>query len=170
MLLCIEVFLCRILDVTFGTMRMVLTVKEKTSLAAVVGFCEVFIWFLMVRRALASADNGVLVALAYAGGYATGTYIGGMISRRFFKSNIVIEVVTTDKNDELIHALREAGFAVTAINVNPSEYAGEKYMLFSEILSNRLEEYKQLIYSIDPSAFIMVQETKHYYNGFIRKK
>ena len=61
------------------------------------------------------------------------------------------------------------GFAVTVVNANPSGFSGEKYMLFAEFGSNRLKEFKNLIYSIDPKAFLMVQETKHVINSFVRK-
>jgi uncharacterized protein YebE (UPF0316 family) len=169
-LLCAEIFFCRILDVSCGTLRMVLTVREKSAFAAFVGFFEVLIWFLVVRQALDSSDNGLAVAISYGAGYATGTYVGGRIARKYLKTNLVIQVVTTRRDDEIIHSIQDAGFAVTVLNANPSEYCGEKHMLISEIVGSRLQEYKDLIYSHDPSAFIMVQETKHVYNGFIKKK
>ncbi|HBD86966.1 MAG TPA: hypothetical protein DC001_06025 [Clostridiales bacterium] len=169
-LLCAEIFLCRILDVSFGTLRTILTVREKSALAAVVGFFEVFIWFVVVRQALSSADSGFAIAIAYAGGYAAGTFVGGRIARKYLKTNLIIHVVTTKKDPNIIRTIQEAGFAVTVINANPSEYGGEKYMLMSEIVGGRLQEYKKLVYSLDPVAFIFVQETKHVYNGFIKKK
>jgi uncharacterized protein YebE (UPF0316 family) len=169
-LLCLEIFFCRILDVSFGTLRMVLTVREKTALAALVGFFEVFIWFSIVRQALDSSDNGLIIAVAYAAGYATGTYVGGRIARKYIKTDLVVNVVTAKRDPGITHAIQDAGFAVTVLNANPSDYCGEKYMLISEIVGRRLEEYKKLIYSLDPTAFIMVQETKMVYNGFIKKK
>ncbi|NCB52641.1 MAG: DUF2179 domain-containing protein [Clostridia bacterium] len=169
-LLCVEIFFCRILDVSFGTLRMILTVREKSALAALVGFFEVFIWFLIVRQALDNSDNGFVVAISYAAGYATGTYVGGIIARKYMKTNLVIHVVTTKKEPGIVRTIQDAGFAVTVVNANSSEYCGEKFMLISEIVGRRLEEYKKLIYAIDPMAFIMVQETKFVYNGFIKKK
>jgi uncharacterized protein YebE (UPF0316 family) len=82
----------------------------------------------------------------------------------------VIHVVTTRKDPAITRAIQDAGFAVTVVNANSSEYCGEKYMLISEIVGGRLEEYKRLIYDLDSTAFIMVQETKFVYNGFIKKK
>jgi len=169
-LLCAEIFFCRILDVSFGTLRMILTVREKSALAALVGFCEVFIWFLIVRQALNNTDSGFVVAISYAAGYATGTYVGGRIARKYMKTNLVIHVVTTKKDPAIVRAIQDAGFAVTVMSADASEYCGEKYMFISEIVGRRLEEYKKLIYSLDPMAFIMVQETKFVYNGFIKKK
>ncbi len=169
LILCLEVFCCRILDVSCGTVRTVLTVKEKITLSAIVGFFEAFLWFVIVRQALTSGTSSIAVAVAYGAGFAAGTFVGGKIARRFIKSNIMMEVVTTERNDELLRAIRAAGYAVTVVNVNSSEYGGEKYMLFAEIISNRINEFKGLIHEYDPKAFIMVQETKYVYNGFVRK-
>ena len=38
---CIKIFFCRIMDVSLGTVRTILTVKGKTLLSAVIGFAEV---------------------------------------------------------------------------------------------------------------------------------
>lgn len=168
-LLCVEIFLCRILDVSCCTIRTVLTVKEKTSLAALVGFFEAFLWFVVVRQALDSGNTSIFVAVAYGGGFAAGTFVGGKIARRFIKSNVVMQVVSTGKNDDLVHALQDAGFAVTVVDTKATEFGPEKYMLFSEISNRRMDEYKKLTYKMDPRAFIMVQETKYVFNGFVRK-
>lgn len=168
-ILCVVIFLCRIVDVSCGTLRMVLTVREKTLIAALVGFLEVFIWFMIVRQALSSAGNGYIIAIAYAGGYAAGTYIGGRIARVLITSDVVMEVVTSGKNDETVKAIQDAGFIVTVVDTHATAFGPGKYLLLSEISSRRLKEYKDLVYSLDSAAFILVQETKYVFHGFIRK-
>lgn len=168
-ILCLEIFCCRILDVSCCTVRTVLTVKEKTTLSAVVGFFEAFLWFVIVRQALTSGTTSLAVAFAYGAGFAAGTFVGGKIAKRFIKSNIVMQIVTSERNDDLVRAIRTAGYAVTVVNVNSSEFGGEKYMLFADISSSRINEFKKLVYEYDHKAFIMVQETKYVYNGFVRK-
>ncbi len=167
-LLCVKIFFSRVLDVSLGTIRTMLLVKGKNRTAAVVGFLEIMIWFMVVRTAFNSNEAGIILAIAYAGGFAAGTSVGGILSSRFIKGTVTVEIVTTGKDDDLISTIRNAGFAVTVINVNSSEYSGERYMLFSQIASDRLSEFKELIYSKDPSAFIVVQESKYVYNGFIK--
>ena len=81
LIICAKIFCFRIMDVTLGTVRMVLTVKEKTKSAAMVGFFEVFIWYSIVREALNATGPYLPIAIAYAGGFATGTYVGGRVAR-----------------------------------------------------------------------------------------
>ncbi|MBR3354688.1 MAG: DUF2179 domain-containing protein [Oscillospiraceae bacterium] len=166
--LCLKIFFARILDVSLATVRTMLTVKGKSKTAACVGFIEIIIWFLVVRTAFNSDEAGIILAIAYAGGFATGTYIGGLISSKFIKGTVTVQIVTSGKDDALIAAIRNAGFAVTVVNVNESEYSGERYMLFSQIASDRLDEFKALINEKDDKAFIIVQESKYVYNGFIK--
>lgn len=164
--MCVYIFFCRIADVSLGTIRSVLTIKEKTIPAAVIGFFEVLIWFLVVREAL-TLDAGLPAGIAYAAGFAAGTYLGGLLSKRFIKGNVVVQIVT-DKNDETVTAIRKAGYGVSVVNVNGSEYGDDKYMLFCDIDKSRLSELKKLAHEHDNDAFIMVQETKQVFNGFIK--
>lgn len=164
---CLLIFFGRIIDVSMGTFRTMLTVKEKTLAAALVGFVEVSIWFMIVRQALSLSGNGILPGISYAAGFAIGTLIGGAIAKRFIKGNVVLQIVI-DKNDEMVQVIRDAGFGVSAVNVNGSDYGGEKYMLFCDIDKKRLDELKYIVHKFDANAFIMVQETKSVFNGFIK--
>ena len=167
-LLCLKIFFARILDVSLATVRTMLTVKGKSKTAAFVGFIEIIIWFLVVRTAFNSDEAGIILAIAYAGGFAAGTFIGGLISSKLIKGTVTVQIVTSGKDDDLIAAIRNAGFAVTVVDVNESEYSGERYMLFSQIASDRLDEFKALVNEKDKKAFIIVQESKYVYNGFIK--
>ena len=166
-LLCLRIFCSRILDVSLGTVRTMFVVKGKTRTAALVGFVEIIIWFLAVRTAFNSSEAGIVVAIAYAGGYATGTLVAGYLAKLLIKGTVGVQIVTSGKDDSLLEAIRNAGFAITVVNVNESEYSGEKYLIIAEIASSRLREFRQLVHDKDPSAFITVQESKYVYNGYI---
>lgn len=170
LLLCAKIFFCRIIDVSCGTIRTITVVKGKTALAALVGFFEVFIWFLIVREALLNASGGLVVAISYAGGFATGTYVGGMLSRKLIRGTIEVQVVTSSYDSTVVDAVREAGFGVSVVDVNSSEYGGRKYMLFIEVSGTDLQRIKDLVHKLDSKAFIVVQETNAVYNGFFNRK
>ena len=167
---CLKVFLCRICDVTFGSMRTVLVVKEKTLLASLVGFFEVFIWFVIVRDAI-NFDGPVLpIAIAYALGYAAGTYIGGTLAKRIIGGHVTLHVVTSRRNYDLCTALRDAGYGITVMNVNGSEFSDEKNLILADIDKRQLADFEKLVQDMDPGAFFLVQETKSYLNGYRYKR
>ena len=166
LLLCLKIFFVRILDVSMGTFRTIITVKGKSLFASLIGFIEVFIWFVVVQEALNTDETSIFIAISYALGFATGTYIGGFLSKKFISSNLSVQIVT-NKAIELSTALREKGYAVTVIDVEGIDNTQEKYMLFIGINNKNLNNLQQITKEIDPNAFIVINETKYVQNGFM---
>ena len=171
LLLCLKIFFFRIIDVSLATFRTIVIVKGRALLASLIGFVETTIWFLIVREALlyAGSDNNIFVALAYAGGFASGTFLGGILAKKFINVNLTVQVVTSSKDDDMLEEIRAAGYAITVLDINNSRFGKKKYMLFCEIMNSQLNNFKSLIYSLDKRAFVMVQETKYVYNSFQKK-
>ena len=76
LIICLKIFLVRIVDVSLGTVRTIFMIKEKKVVAALIAFVEVFIWFVIVQEALSLLEKNMFVAVAYAGGFSVGTFIG----------------------------------------------------------------------------------------------
>ena len=169
LLMCVKIFFSRILDVSLGTVRMVLTVKEKHLFAALCGFLEVGIWFLIVREALDAAGSSLLIVTAYAGGFAAGTYLGGLLADKLISGYVEVRVITTGKDRELIRAIREAGYGMSVVSAAGSELTDEKYMLIIQIAKRQTGALKALVQQYDPAAFLVVDETKLVWGGFFKK-
>lgn len=166
--LCIKIFFVRILDVSLGTVRTIITVKGNKLVASLIGFIEVLIWFLIVKEALNTDETSIFIAISYAGGYATGTYIGGFLSDVLIKGTLTVQVILSDRNYEIIKKIKEAGFAVSLVDAKGSYEESEKYMLFMEIDKKKLDKLTKLIKSLDSKAFMVVNETKMVENGFFK--
>ena len=165
LLLCLKIFFVRILDVSMGTLRTVITVKGKTLYASLVGFFEVFIWFLVVKEALNTDEKSIWIAVAYSLGFATGTYIGGILSKKLIDGNLSVQVITSNIN--MVDTLRNEGYGVTVMDVEGKDKEIDKYMLFIQINKKSMTHLQKTIKNIDNSAFIVVNETKFIENGFI---
>lgn len=169
LLSCLKIFLCRILDVTLGSIKTVLVVREKALVAACFGFFEVFIWYIVVKDAMSSTDAVIPLATAYALGYATGTFVGGSLAKRLIGGKVTIHVVTSDRNPVLPMVLREAGFGITVLGVQESDYGGEKNLILAEFDKKDLERFKTILKDADPDAFVIVQETKSTLGGYYKR-
>jgi uncharacterized protein YebE (UPF0316 family) len=167
---CIKIFFCRIMDVSLGTVRTILTVRGKTFLAAVIGFAEVFLWYIVVKDALSATGPVLPIAVAYAGGYATGTFIGGKLADALIKGSVVVQVITSTRDDSVLSRIREAGYAISVVDVKSSEYSGEKYMLLCHVDTALLKSFEQLVKELDPAAFIFLQESKGSIGGYTARK
>lgn len=165
---CLKIFAARIIDVSLGTLRTVFVVKGKTLEPFIIAFFEVLIWFIVAREALNTEGNMILIAISYAGGYATGTLIGSKLSRWLVKGVIGVQVVIKENSTKLIETLREKGYAVSVIELK-NDYDGKnKDMLYIGINNNKLKEVTKIIKDYDSSAFIVVNETKLVQNGLIK--
>ncbi|MEL4107025.1 DUF5698 domain-containing protein [Oscillospiraceae bacterium WX1] len=167
-LLCIQVFFCRIVDVSLGTVRTILTVKGKIASASAIGFVEIFVWFVIVQAAISKGGSSLFVALSYAGGFAAGTWAGGRLANTFLRGFLDIQIVTSTKNDRLVEAIQSAGFGVSVLNVNSSAFGEEKYLLVIEIRGSDLKKLQRIVYHVDPTAFVMARETTFIHNGFFK--
>ena len=167
LMLSIQIFLVRILDVSLGTFRTIVVVKGKTILASIIGFIEILIWFLIVKTALNTEASSLWVAISYSGGFAIGTLIGGYLSKKFIKGSLTIQIIT-DVTDKLVHMLRSEGYGVSVIDIKGKDETKDKHMLFMEIENKYLSHLKSTVKMIDNNAFLVVHETKYVQNGFIK--
>lgn len=169
LLLCLKVFFVRILDVSLGTFRTVITVKGQKLYASIVGFFEIFVWFVIVREALNTDIDSIFIAISYALGFSVGTYIGGVISEKFIKGNILVQVVTNKNNQKIIKALKDQGFGVSITKVYNDKLEDDKFMLFVSIDKDKFKKVKSIIEEYDQNAFIIANESKSVYNGYFSK-
>lgn len=163
--LCLKIFFARLIDVSLGTIRTVFTVKDKHLIAGIIGLGEVIIWFLVVQEALMATSNNFWIAFSYSIGFAVGTYIGGRISNRLINSKLGLQVILSKKDDNVLKKIRQAGYAISVINVLGEE---EKYMLYIQIDSKRYNHLLHLLNKLDKDAFIVVTETKVVVNGYFK--
>ena len=121
-ILCLKIFFVRILDVSLGTLRTMITVKGKNLYASLIGFFEILVWFLIVKEALNTDNTSIWVAISYALGFATGTYLGGILSSKFISGNLSLQIITNKL--EIVNKLRDEGYGVTvmdALGIDDSE-------------------------------------------------
>lgn len=162
-LLCLEIFIARILDVSIGVIRTVELVKDNTIKAVILAFFEVLIWFLVAREALTSTDLNLMVAIFYSLGYACGTLIGSFLSKRLIKGSVGVQVISSIFNLKNINIIKRAGYGISSLKLD-----NNKRMLFIEVDKKRLKELLHLINKIDNKSFITVSETKYVSNGFVK--
>jgi uncharacterized protein YebE (UPF0316 family) len=168
LLTCLSIFFARIIDVSIATFRTMIMVKKKSFITPILAFCEVFIWFMAARKALNTEINSIMIPICYSLGYATGTYLGGFLSRKFIKNINTIEVTTKRNNKKLINNLRNRGLALSIIELKESYNKENKDLIIIDVKSKLTVETIKLIKEIDDKAFIVVRDTKIVHNGFIK--
>jgi uncharacterized protein YebE (UPF0316 family) len=159
------VFCLRIMDVSMGTVRQILAIQGRAVLAAGIGFVEVTIFLIAISKVILSARDNVWLTLAYSAGFAVGTLLGVRIESRLALGRRLIRVITVRQNDDLVHALRDAGFGVTCV---PGEgMNGPVYVLFSVVKRRLVKDYLRIVQKYAPKAFFTVEETRFVSGGVV---
>ena len=166
--LCIGIFFARLIDVSLGTIRTILSVKGKTIIATIIAFFEVLIWFLVAREALNTDIDSLWIPLSYSLGFATGTLIGIVISKHFIDGLMCVQVITKKNNDVLINTIRQNGYGLSIVSLNNDYDEIRKEMLIIELNKKSLKKLVSIIKKTEPNAFLMINETKVVQNGFIK--
>ena len=151
------IFLSRIMDVSLGTLRIVMVSRGFKFKAALLGFFEVLIWAFVVTELLKNLDNWVNF-VAYAGGFATGTYVGMYIESKLKVGTIIVRIITQNKKEELSESLKEAGFTITCVEGHGG--FGPVSIIFTVLKRKRWNEVISVIETHDSQAFYSYEDVK----------
>ncbi len=168
LLTCLEIFAARIVDVTLGTIRTVFFVRGKTIQPFIIAFFEVLVWYAVARETLNTNGNAFLIAISYAGGYATGTFIGSLLSKKFIKGIVSVQIVVKKNSEKLTNNLRQKGYALSVLELKNDYEGNNKDMLYIQVNNSKLKELINIVKRFDKNAFIVVSDTKIVQNGLIK--
>lgn len=167
--LCLKIFCGRLVDVTLSTLQTMLLVKGKRNLATIIGFIDVFIWFLVVREALNTDIKSIWIAFAYAGGYAAGTFTGSNLAKKVIRGTVGVQVITKNKDNKVIEAIKNSGFSATYVECKGIHQEDTSYLIGAQVDNQKLDSFKSLVTKVDKNAFITVTESKEILNGYFGK-
>lgn len=165
-LLPIMIFVGRICDVTLGTLRIIFVSKGKRGIAPVIGFFEVFIWIVIISQILARA-NDLIAYLSYAGGYATGTYVGMFIESKLAFGVLLYRVYTKEDGNILVKKLNESGFGATLVHGEGS--VGKVDVVETVVARQLMKKIEGVINGFDSNAFYVTEDVRTAQNGIFPK-
>ncbi|MCK9329195.1 MAG: DUF5698 domain-containing protein [Candidatus Cloacimonetes bacterium] len=157
------IILARIADVSMGTLRIILLSKGHKRLAPIIGFFEVFIWILVAKQIITDVSN-IIAYLAYALGYALGTYVGMAIESKLSLGKVLIRSIINKESEKLIQVLRENHIGLTTINAQ-GKY-GDVKILFIIVNRTELNKVISLINSNNPKAFYTIESIQSVNAGY----
>src|ERR1035437_8283005 len=162
----IIIFFSRVCDVSLGTLRHVFISKGIRQIVPILGFLEVLIWIIVVAQVMKNLNN-IACYLAYAGGFATGTYVGLLIEERLALGLQVMRIITNQNCDELMAILKEKNHGMTLVDAQGS--MGPVKIIFTVIQRKNVQSVVTLISTYNPSAFYSVEDIKKSNQGVFTK-
>ena len=161
-ILTLVIFLARICDVTLSTLRIIYTSRGIKFLAPIFGFFEVLIWLVAMTQIINNLTNPILY-IAYAGGFATGNFIGILIEGKMAIGTVVIRIITQKDAVELIGFLKGNGCGITYVDAQGA--MGPVKIIFTIVKRKDIARVLKLIRKCNPLAFFTIEDVRSVRKG-----
>ena len=156
------IFCLRLIDVSMGTVRILMAVRGRRLLAGVIGFFEVTIFLVAISQVVTNIGNWWNV-LGYAGGFAVGTIVGMTIENKLAIGLAEVDIVSMGKGTKIAAALREQGYGATEfLGAGKSNLVD---MVRTVVRRREVPAVMQTATSVDDEAFITVAEMQRAQRG-----
>lgn len=158
------IFFARILDVSVGTLRIILVSKGYKFVAPILGFAEVFIWLVAIGQIMQNLNN-IWNYFAYATGFATGTYIGMYIEQKLSLGLVIVRIITQYDATALVKHIREQNFTATVLDAKGNY--GDVKVIFMIVKRASLNTLTNTIKQFNPNAFYSVEDVRLVSGGIL---
>ena len=152
------IFVMRITDVSIGTIRIIFVTRGNRLVAPILGFFEVFVWVIAISNIMQHLNNW-LCYVAYAGGFATGNFVGMLIEERLAIGISLIRVIARKEITGLSEALNERGYGTTTVDAH-GKY-DDVNVIFVIVKRKDIEDTIALIKQFNPKAFYTIEDIRY---------
>lgn len=153
----ILIFIARVIDVSFGTIRIILISRGRKFIAPIFAFFEIIIWLFAISQIMQHLTN-ITYYLAYAFGYATGNFIGVWVEEKMAIGMVIVRIITKKDASELVERLRSTGYGVTSFDGQGS--TGQVKLIYMTIERKDVDNIIEIIKRFNPKAFFSVEEVR----------
>lgn len=150
--------LARVVDVTIGTLRIVFLSKGRRVIAPVLGFFEVLIWLAAISQVMKHMDHPIN-ALAFALGFALGTWLGIVMEEKLSVGYVMLRIVTRQPALDLIEHFRKKGYRMTYVDAEGLK--GPVQVLFTLTRRKQLNELMEAVHKYNPQAVYSIEDVRN---------
>ncbi|MCJ7689166.1 MAG: DUF5698 domain-containing protein [Clostridiaceae bacterium] len=164
--ICIIIFLCKIIEVSFATVRMVLITKGEKVKGAFVAFFEITIWLLVSAKVLTGLSDYPIRGVMYVLGFVVGNYLGSVIEEKVALGIVTATIITSTENKEIIVAkLKELEIGYTVLLAQGQKDENNKFIV-AYMARNRKKVLLKKLKELNLKYFISINESRDVYGGY----
>jgi uncharacterized protein YebE (UPF0316 family) len=139
------IFIARVLDVSLGTIRIVFI------------SIEVMIWLLAIGQIFQNLTN-IVYYIAYASGFATGTFVGIFIEDKLSIGTEIVRIITRKEASRLIDVLKSEGYGVTSADAEGAY--GQVNIIYTIVDRRDIQNVFRIIKKYNPYAFYTIEDIR----------
>ena len=150
------------------TIRVIYISRGIKYLAPIIAFFEIVIWLLAMEVVMQDLAN-IANFLAFALGFAMGTYVGLVIEEKLSIGMVILRIVTTDEsNEEIVSFMQSEHYGSTTLDATGSR--GSVKMILSLVNRTDVPRITQHIQATNPQAFFSIEDVRYVNQGVFRPK
>ena len=107
------IFSARVVDVSLGTVRTIVTVQGRAVVAFFLAVVEITIWITAISTIIKQIDQSPVLIMFYSLGYACGNVTGILVERKLAFGKIILKVFAASNGQEIADKIRSMGQPVT---------------------------------------------------------
>jgi len=160
------IFFAKIVEVSLGTVRMILVNKGYRNQSVLFSLIEIFMWVFIASTVINNIDGAPIKGIVYGLGFAAGVYFGSIIETKLAFGMVLVETIASAKNGILIaDRLRSIGYGVTTI---VGQGRSEERLVIKVFARRRnSEDVMKEILKIDEAALIIREDIKDITGGYV---
>jgi uncharacterized protein YebE (UPF0316 family) len=151
------IFCARVCDVSINTLRIMFMMNGKKNIAPILGFFEALIWLLAIGQIFQNINNPMSY-VAYAGGFAMGTFVGMTIEEKLALGRVLVRIITPAAVPELIEYMKNQNYRFTSVGAE-GRY-GKVNLLFTVMKRDALQQFISKVKALDSKAFYTIESVK----------
>ena len=163
------IFFGKILEVSFGTLRIVLINRGERTVGSMIAILEISLWLVVASSVLVGFKTDFLKGIVYALAFACGNYIGSWLDELLAFGLSSMQVVMPDMASarEAEACLREKGFGVTSMDVHGRD--DDRSMLIMTMQRKRLPQAIAILEEHCNGAVVTVSDIKVQRGGYLER-
>lgn len=163
------IFFGKILEVSFGTLRIVLINRGERTVGSMIAIIEITLWLVVASSVLTGFREDFLKGIVYAVAFACGNYIGSWLDELFAFGLSSMQVVLPNMESARAaeECLRAKGFGLTSLDVHGRD--DDRAMLLMTMQRKRLSEAIALVERSCPGAVVTVSDIKTQRGGYLER-
>ena len=163
------IFFGKILEVSFGTLRIVLINRGERTIGSMIAILEISLWLIVASSVLVGFKTDFLKGIVYALAFACGNYIGSWLDELLAFGLSSMQVVLPDMESarEAEACLREKGFGITSLDVHGRD--DDRSMLIMTMQRKRLPQAIAILEKQCNGAVVTVTDIKTQRGGYLER-
>ncbi|MCD4826975.1 MAG: DUF5698 domain-containing protein [Acholeplasmataceae bacterium] len=160
------IFVAKIVEVTMGTMRIILISKGYRKQGTALAIVEILLWVFIASSVIKGVSDTPIKGIVYAIGFALGVYVGSFIENRLAVGKVLIQVISDKVGaDIIVNILRVNGHGVTSIDAYGKDSERTVLMIFANRKNKQV--ILDLIKDADEKALVVANEVSIVSGGFV---